>query len=248
MAISVDFSTPVPLGILACIMLGPGTSVTHAAVNMLGRLGCLLLWVGENGTRLYSAGRPGGGSGHRMLEQANVASTPELRLLAARRLYQIMCGIDAPRARSIEQLRGLEGRWVRTEYARLARTHGIEWRGRNRLADDPANKGINVATSTLYGAAEAVILALGLSPAIGIVHTGDERSLAFDVADTIKFKTVVPIAFATAAEDTDKNMHTTVRRRCRDLFRSERILEQLVAITEHVVLGHAMDRDNADQP
>ena len=48
--------THIPVGGLACLMLEPGTRISHAAVALAARVGCLLVWVGEAGVRLYSAG------------------------------------------------------------------------------------------------------------------------------------------------------------------------------------------------
>ena len=48
--------TQVPIGGVACLMLEPGTRVSHAAVTYASRVGCLLVWVGEAGVRLYAAG------------------------------------------------------------------------------------------------------------------------------------------------------------------------------------------------
>ena len=39
----------IPVGGLACLMLEPGTRVSHAAVVLAARVGCLLVWVGEAG-------------------------------------------------------------------------------------------------------------------------------------------------------------------------------------------------------
>ena len=52
--------TQVPAGGVACIMLEPGTRVSHRAVALAARVGTLLVWVGKAGVRLYSAGQPGG--------------------------------------------------------------------------------------------------------------------------------------------------------------------------------------------
>ncbi len=231
---------PIPSGRLACLMLGPGTRITHAVVDHLTRQGCLLLWTGEQGVRVYSAGHPGGAHGDRLLRQAAVILDDSARLEAARRLYRLMLCADAPRGRSIEQLRGFEGSWVRAEYARLAHVHGVPWHGRNQENGDTANRAISMATSTLYGVTEAAILALGLSPALGIVHRGDSRSLVFDIADTVKFRTVVPLAFEMAAAGAE-DIQGRTRRACRDLFVRNDILEKLVAIAEHVVMGHGLD-------
>ena len=44
-------NTPVPIDQLSLVMLGPGSSVTHAAVKAMARNNCLLAWVGEDGIR-----------------------------------------------------------------------------------------------------------------------------------------------------------------------------------------------------
>ena len=43
--------TQIPVGGLACIMLEPGTTVTHAAIALAADCGTLLLWIGEGGVR-----------------------------------------------------------------------------------------------------------------------------------------------------------------------------------------------------
>jgi len=52
----VGIRTHIPVGGIACLMLEPGTRVSHAAVALAARAGTLLIWVGEAGVRLY-AGR-----------------------------------------------------------------------------------------------------------------------------------------------------------------------------------------------
>ena len=52
--------THIPIGGFACLMLEPGTRISHAAVALAARTGTLLVWVGEAGVRLYSSGQPGG--------------------------------------------------------------------------------------------------------------------------------------------------------------------------------------------
>lgn len=37
----------IPLGGIACLLLEPGTTVTHAAVALAADCGTLLLWIGE---------------------------------------------------------------------------------------------------------------------------------------------------------------------------------------------------------
>jgi hypothetical protein len=37
-------------------MLGPGVSITHAAISVLAHHGCLGAWCGEEGVRFYAMG------------------------------------------------------------------------------------------------------------------------------------------------------------------------------------------------
>ncbi len=61
---------PIPTGSAACLILEPGTRVSHAAVALASRVGCLLIWVGEAGVKLYASGQPGGARADRLLYQA----------------------------------------------------------------------------------------------------------------------------------------------------------------------------------
>lgn len=47
---------PVPVSAITTLMLGPGTSVTHAAMLALAENGCGVIWTGEGGVRLYASG------------------------------------------------------------------------------------------------------------------------------------------------------------------------------------------------
>ena len=42
--------THIPVGGIACLMLEPGARVSHAAVALAARVGCLLVWIGEAGS------------------------------------------------------------------------------------------------------------------------------------------------------------------------------------------------------
>src|SRR5580693_823808 len=45
---------PVPCATLTLLMLGPGTTVTHAAIRALTDNGCLVARAGEEGVRFYA--------------------------------------------------------------------------------------------------------------------------------------------------------------------------------------------------
>lgn len=105
--------THIPVGSVVCIMLEPGTRVSHAAVRLASEVGTLLVWVGEAGVRLYASGQPGGARSDKLLYQAKLALDEDLRLKVVRKMFQLRFGEEAPQRRSVDQLRGIEGARVR---------------------------------------------------------------------------------------------------------------------------------------
>ena len=242
--------TVIPVGGFACLMLEPGTRVSHAAVALASRAGTLLIWIGEAGVRLYAAGQPGGARSDRLLYQARLALEDDTRLRVVRRMYALRFGEEPPAKRSIEQLRGIEGVRVRETYKLLAQKYGLDWSGRRYDPDhwdgaDLINRCLSAATAALYGISEAAILAAGYAPAIGFLHSGKPQSFVYDIADLFKFDTVVPEAFKVAAA-VEKGRTTldnipignpvgAVRRRCRDAFRRDDVLGRLIPAIEDVL-------------
>jgi CRISPR-associated protein Cas1 len=231
--------THIPVGGLACLMLEPGTRVTHAAIALAAEVGCLVLWVGEGGVRLYSAGQPGGARSDRLLYQAKLALDENLRLRVIRAMYRLRFQEEPPARRSIEQLRGIEGVRVRTMYKLLAQQHGVPWVRRDYDPDhfdkgDVVNRCLSTATHCLYGLCEAAVLAAGYAPAIGFLHTGKPLSFVYDIADLFKFDTVVPIAFKVAASEGLDPMRET-RHYCRNSFRKHNLLERIIPTIENVL-------------
>lgn len=236
--------THIPVGGFACIMLEPGTRVSHAAVALAARAGTLLVWVGEAGVRLYASGQPGGARADRLLHQARLALDETTRLAVVRRMFECRFDEPAPVKRSIDQLRGIEGARVRETYALLAKQHGVPWKRRdydvnNWDISDLPNRCLSSATSCLHGLAEAAVLAAGYAPAIGFLHSGRPLSFVYDVADLFKFETVVPAAFEVAGKALkgrlDIPAESAVRRACRDSFRKTGLLEKLIPAIEDVL-------------
>ena len=228
----------IPLGGLACLMLEPGTRITHAAVRLAAQVGCLVVWVGEGGVRLYAAGQPGGARADRLLYQAKAALDETARLRVVRAMYTLRFGEEPPARRSVDQLRGIEGARVREMYRALAKMHGVQWEKRRYdpqawMDADIPNRSLSVATASLYGLCEAAILAAGYAPAIGFLHRGKPLSFVYDIADIFKFETVVPSAFSVAARvqrgELDENLiEREVRISCRDAFRRTNLLERII--------------------
>ena len=231
--------THIPIGGVACLMLEPGARVSHAACALAARVGTLLVWIGEAGVRLYSAGQPGGARADRLLYQAKLALDDGLRLKVVRKMYELRFGEEPPQRRSVEQLRGIEGARVRETYKRIATRYGVKWTSRNYDPNawnqtDVPNRCLSAATACLYGVTEAAVLAAGYAPAIGFIHTGKPLSFVYDVADIYKFETVVPVAFRIAAKN-PVNAEQQVRHACRDMFRETRLLERIIPGIEEML-------------
>jgi len=230
--------TQAPVCDIALLMLGPGTRLSHAAMDVLSRNNCLVAWTGEEGVRMYAFGTGGTHSAARLLRQATLVSDPALRLQTVRRLY----GMRFPEAVdpdvTIEQLRGKEGYRVRAQYKELAEKFGIEWEGRSydrnkwKGADAP-NRALSAANACLYGVCHAAVLGMGFSPALGFIHTGKQLSFIYDLADLYKLDLSVPVAFeaaAAGAEDIDRRVRISLRDRFRESRFMERVADDLMAI------------------
>lgn len=231
--------TQIPVGSVACLMLEPGIRVSHAAVSLAARVGCLLVWVGEAAVRLYSVGQPGGARSDKLLYQASLALDEKARLNVVRKMFEIRFGENPPEKRSVNQLRGMEGARVKALYKMLASQYKIKWTVRdyepeNWGSGDLINICLSSATACLYGVTEAAILAAGYSPSIGFLHTGKPKSFVYDIADLVKFDTVVPAAFKIASLN-PVNPESEVRHECRDQFRKTKLLKKIIPMIEDVL-------------
>ena len=242
----------IPVAGLACIILEPGTRVSHAAIRLAAQVGCLLIWAGEAGVRLYSAGQPGGARADKLLWQTASALDDAARLKIVKHMFLLRFNEHAPAKRSVDQLRGIEGARVKATYKLLAQQYGVKWQRRNYNPDewdsaDIPNKCVSAATSCLYGITEAAILAAGYAPAIGFLHRGKPLSFVYDIADIVKFETVVPAAFACAAKiEKGKSRgippERLVRQACRDAFRETKLLRRIIPLIEDVLKAGEMQK------
>jgi CRISP-associated protein Cas1 len=231
--------THMPVGSVACLLLDPGTRVSHAAVVLASRVGCLLIWVGEAGVRLYASGQPGGARADRLLYQAKLALDDDARLKVVRKMYALRFNEVPPERRSVEQLRGIEGVRVRKMYDLISKQYHVDWKQRNYdhttwESGDIPNRCLSSATACLYGVCEAAILAAGYAPAVGFIHTGKPQSFVYDIADIFKFETVIPVAFRIAASNPHEP-ERDVRIACREAFRQTKLLKRIIPTIEQVL-------------
>jgi len=222
----------IPAAAISVLLLGPGTRVTHRAMELMGDTGVGAVWVGEHGVRYYAHGRPLTTRANLLIRQAELVSNTRKHLDVVRKMYQLRFPDENVAHLTMQQLRGREGSRVRNVYRAYAKETGVAWNGRVYNPDDfssgdAVNQALSAGHACLYGLAHAVIVALGCAPGLGFIHVGHERSFVYDIADLYKSEITIPIAFQTAAEEPE-DLPAVVRRRVRDAMVSARILERMV--------------------
>lgn len=240
-----DGVTHVPIAALTVLMLGPGTSITHAAIKALADNGCMVNWVGEDNVRFYAQGTGETRKAYHLVRQAEMASNAVKRMEVILRMYRYRFGDELPMDLSLEQIRGMEGVRVRRAYAEASRKYGVVWEGRkyDRQAwnkGDPINRALSSANACLNSICHAAIVSGGYSPALGFIHNGKQLSFVYDVADLYKVEVTVPLAFEVVAESTER-LETRTRQSCRQVFKEHKILERVLPDIDSL-LGIAQDQ------
>ena len=224
--------TEIPAAAISVLLLGPGTDVTHRAMELIGDAGVTVIWVGEHGVRYYAYGRALTNHATLLLRQAQLVSNEKKHIRVARMMYQLRFPKEDVSKLTMQQLRGREGSRIRSLYREQSRKWNIPWDKRKYQPEDyesgdPVNQALSAGNACLYGLAHAVICALGCSPGLGFVHVGHELSFAYDIADLYKAEITIPIAFEMAAQNVD-DIGSATRRRVRDELRTGHILDRMV--------------------
>jgi CRISPR-associated protein Cas1 len=240
----------VPCALLAVLMLGPGATITHAAMRTLADCGCSVLWVGEEGVRFYAGGTGETRSARNLLRQARHHASPRLRMAVVRQMYTMRFDEALPDGTTLQQLRGMEGLRVRRAYAEASVEWGVEWTGRSYKRDawdaaTPINRSLSVAASCLYGLSHAAIVSAGYSPGLGFIHTGKTLSFVYDIADLYRTEVVIPAAFAAVAEGT-VNLDAGVRQMCREAFKASNLLGRIVEDIHSLFAGQVAEDQFAE--
>ena len=238
-AIKKEGKIPIPIAAMTCLLLGPGTRVTHAAIRALCDNGCMAIWCGENATRFYAAGIGETRSAKNLLKQAGACMDQDKHLEVAKRMYQIRFSKMKTDGMTLQQLRGREGARMRKIYREQAKKWDVSWDGRKYDAEDfsasdPVNQALSAGNVCLYGLASAVITALGCAPSLGFIHVGHEFSFAYDIADLYKAEVTIPLAFELAAEE-PPDLPNIMRRRVRNVFSETKLLERMVKDVKYLL-------------
>ena len=224
----------VPSASLGVIMLGPGTKITHRAMELIGDTGAGVVWVGEQGVRYYAHGRPLTRSSKLLMTQAALVSNVRSRAAVARNMYAMRFPGEDVSGMSLQQLRGREGARIRKIYKNFSKQTGVEWNGREYDPDNynnssPVNMALSASHACLYGVCHSVIVAMGCSPGLGFVHSGHERSFVFDIADLYKTEITIPISFDIAKRHEEiEDIGRATRRIVRDKINECKLLVRIV--------------------
>lgn len=231
----------IPVAEIAVIVLGPGTSISHAAMTSCSRAGATVIFGGGGGIASYTVATSLTSSSKWAIAQARLVSNEARQRDAAKILYKKQFGLDDIDGMSIAVMRGLEGRTMRNLYRDLAKRYQVPGFHRDTTSEDNVNAGLNLANSILYGCAAAACAAIGVSPALGIIHRGDQRSLLFDLADTYKPSISIPIVFKNAH---DPEALQKIRRELRSALIDNRVLEGMLSALMEVLSPYLPNRDD----
>ena len=240
----------VPAASITVLLFGPGTNITHRAMELIGDVGVSTIWVGERGVRYYASGKPLTHSSTLLIKQAGLVSNTQSRLSIARKMYQMRFPGESVSKLTMQQLRGKEGARVRSLYRKYSKETKVEWNGREYSPDhfedgNLVNQALSAAHTCLYGISHSVIAALGCSPGLGFVHTGHERSFVYDIADLYKAEITIPISFQIAAKNPD-DIGSVVRRSVRDVIAKTHLLERITRDIRYLLLDENEEIEEKD--
>lgn len=253
-----DGEHTLPVASIAVLLLGPGTSITHDAAQILSESGTLCAWSDSFGGNCHCYMIPDAkiwnDTSKNAEQQALIASNSKMRTKAVRKMFEIRYGeeYDHSKQRTIKQMMGMEGNHVRRTYETYASEYGIKWDGRiAKVSDmednDVANFIITMAMQELYNLITAICYSIGCVPSLGILHMGHSKSFIFDIADLWKERYVIPFAFERASKHRDSNIRDyqfkkKVRSDIRDFINSNRFAQKSIdAISD--ILWKSQDED-----
>lgn len=190
-----------PIATLNCLLLGPGTSITHEAVKVISQSNCGVCWVGEDSLIFYAGGLTPTADTRNMREQLKLSADPKKSLEVARRMFAKRFPDSDLSGKSLKEMMGMEGSRVRTLYEQKSHEYGVGWKGRSYIPGkfelgDITNRVLTASNAALYGILSSVIHSMGYSPHIGFIHSGSPLPFVYDLADLYKESLCIDLAFS----------------------------------------------------
>lgn len=194
-----------PIATINCLLLGPGTSVTHEAVKVTSAANCPICWVGEDSFRFYASGVVPTSNTRNMKYQMMMAADRKKSVEVARRMFSKRFPNEDITEKSLQELMGMEGLRVGNMYAEMAKKYGLPWSGRRYKPgkfelSDTVNKILTASNDALYAMITSCVISMGFSPHIGFVHSGSPLPFIYDIADLYKAELSVDLAFSLTKE------------------------------------------------
>lgn len=192
---------PLPVATLNCILLGPGTSVTHEAVKVAASANCSICWVGEDSLLFYAAGFVPTADTRNLRQQIELSGNTAQSLEVARRFFLRRFPDADLDGKTLKQMMGMEGHRVRALYQSKALEYQVGWKGRQFIPEkfefsDVTNQILTACNAALYGILCSAVHSLGYSPHIGFIHSGSPLPFIYDLADIYKEKLCIDLAFS----------------------------------------------------
>ena len=191
----------IPVAEIQCILLGPGTSITHEAVKAVCSCGCSLCFVGEDCLHFYCHGISPTSDTRNLMRQLSLAYNHELSLKIARELFAFRFQDIHLELCSLQEMMGIEGNRVKNLYREKALKYNCKWQGRSYIPgqqdkSDLVNKRLTFYNALLYGLCTSTIVSLGFSPYFGFIHKGSPLPMTYDFADLYKSEVTIDLAFS----------------------------------------------------
>ena len=193
-----------PVAMLNCVLLGPGTTVTHEAVKVMAAANCGLCWVSEDSLVFFAAGQTPTSDTRNFRYQMLLSADPDKSLKVAKRMFSRRFPGELLENKSLHQIMGMEGLRVRQLYEKKAIEYKVGWKGRQFTPGkfemgDITNMILTSANAALYGIICSAVTSMGYSPHIGFIHSGSPLPFVYDMADLYKEELSIDLAFALTA-------------------------------------------------
>ncbi len=194
-----------PIATINCLLLGPGTTLTHEAVKVMAAANCSICWVGEDSLIFYAAGITPTADSRNLRRQMQLAADKKKAVEVARRMFSRRLPAEELKGKTLKEMMGMEGYRVRQFYEEKAKEYGVGWKGRRYepgkfKMGDITNQVLTSANAALYGILCSAVHSMGYSPHIGFIHSGSPLPFIYDLADLYKEELCIDLAFALTLE------------------------------------------------
>lgn len=240
----------IPYQMLTCLLIAPGTTVSHDALRLLARHGTGLLAVGDDGVRCYASCMPEGANSSRLARrQVMLWAKEESRIDVARRMFAKRFKGPLPPQRDLNALRGIEATRARQMYALMAQRFGVSWDGRkydraNPEGGNSINQSINHVSTAVRAAATIAVASTSTIPQLGFIHEASAHAFSLDIADLMRDEVTLPVAFEAVKLNQRRpgeKIERTARRLAGVRMREDRVVAKMIDHIKELLDGNDSD-------